>query len=362
MVLILEFSAQQEIGGTQSMAVGGAAVIVSLVGRAIARAVWRRLVPPEVALVIGDGELAASIRRKLELFPDMHLTVAGREELREVDGYDVVEQLAHIGTRIDRLIVASDRLEPDFLARVAARCRELAVKLNVVSPLRGRASPAPTFSRVADLRVFEYDTSDVPRSTRIAKRTFDMAVASAVLLVTLPLLPLIALAIKLDSRGSVFFKQLRAGRDGRPFVMLKFRTMTADAEERLHELIDVEDLAHPAFKLNGDPRVTRVGRFLRRFSLDEVPQLVNVLRGEMSIVGPRPEEIDLVRRYAPEHRFRLNVKPGITGPMQVYGRGELSFPERLAVELDYVENLSLGRDLTILARTLPAVLRGTGAY
>ena len=111
-----------------------------------------------------------------------------------------------------------------------------------------------------------------------------------------------------------------------------------------------------------DPRVTRVGRLLRRFSLDELPQLVNVLRGEMSIVGPRPEQVELVERYELEHRFRLAVKPGMTGPMQVFGRGELTFAERLAVELDYVENMSIGRDLRILFQTVPAIVRGTGAF
>jgi len=160
----------------------------------------------------------------------------------------------------------------------------------------------------------------------------------------------------------VIFSQRRAGMRGKPFRMHKFRTMYRDAEESLPELVTFDDLSDPMFKLRKDPRITRAGRFLRRFSLDEVPQLVNVLLGDMSIVGPRPEQVELVDRYRPEHRFRLDVKPGITGPMQVFGRGDLTFTERLAVELDYVENLSLARDLSILAQTLPAVLRGNGAY
>src|SRR5947199_2544320 len=121
--------------------------------------------------------------------------------------------------------------------------------------------------------------------------------------------------------------------------MYKLRTMTAGAEHELPDLVSLDDLPEPAFKLTADPRVTRVGRILRRLSLDELPQLYNVLRGDMSIVGPRPEQVELVQRYRPEHRFRLAIKPGLTGPMQVYGRGELTFAERLAVELDYVENL-----------------------
>ena len=194
------------------------------------------------------------------------------------------------------------------------------------------------------------------------KRGFDVLVSAVGLLVTAPLFPLIALAIRLDSRGPVFFSQRRAGLDGQPFSMHKFRTMVADAEERLDDVIRLDELREPVFKLSEDPRVTSVGRMLRRLSLDELPQLWNVLRGEMSIVGPRPEQVELVERYRPEHRFRLTVKPGITGPMQVFGRGDLTFHERLAVELDYIENLSLARDLRIIAETVPVTLKGSGAY
>jgi lipopolysaccharide/colanic/teichoic acid biosynthesis glycosyltransferase len=126
--------------------------------------------------------------------------------------------------------------------------------------------------------------------------------------------------------------------------------------------VQFDELADPMFKLRADPRVTRVGLVLRRTSIDELPQLINVLRGEMSIVGPRPEQLELVERYAPEHQFRLQVKPGITGPMQVYGRGELTFDERLAVEREYVENLSLARDIRIVLMTLPAVFGRRGAF
>jgi lipopolysaccharide/colanic/teichoic acid biosynthesis glycosyltransferase len=173
---------------------------------------------------------------------------------------------------------------------------------------------------------------------------------------------LIAIAIKLDSRGAVLFAQLRSGKDGAPFRMLKFRTMVADAEILLPGLVQLDRLPQPAFKLVDDPRVTRVGRFLRRTSLDELPQLSHVLLGEMSLVGPRPEQIEVVERYEPAHRFRLVVKPGLTGPMQVFGRGRLDFDERLSVEREYIENLSLGRDLRIVALTLRAVVAGAGAW
>ena len=173
---------------------------------------------------------------------------------------------------------------------------------------------------------------------------------------------MIAVAIKLDSPGPVLFSQIRAGLGGRPFRMYKLRTMSVDAEARLDGLVDIGNLEEPAFKLRDDPRVTRVGRFLRRFSIDEVPQMINVLVGEMSVVGPRPEQVELVERYSASDRIRLTVKPGVTGPMQIFGRGELTFSERLAVELDYVDNPSLAKDLRIIIHTPSAVFRGTGAF
>jgi lipopolysaccharide/colanic/teichoic acid biosynthesis glycosyltransferase len=181
------------------------------------------------------------------------------------------------------------------------------------------------------------------------------------LLVTLPLFVVIAAAIRLDDHGPVFFRQTRGARWGAPFTMLKFRTMGVDAEQRLDELLDLERLADPMFKLKEDPRVTRVGRFLRRTSLDELPQLINVLTGTMSIVGPRPEDYRLVQRYdADALAVRCGMKPGITGPMQVHGRGDLTFAERIAVEREYLENYTVTNDLRILAMTVASLLFGSG--
>jgi lipopolysaccharide/colanic/teichoic acid biosynthesis glycosyltransferase len=160
----------------------------------------------------------------------------------------------------------------------------------------------------------------------------------------------------------VLYVQRRAGIGGTPFRMLKFRTMVDGAHERLAEVVQIDALPQPMFKIRDDPRVTRVGRFLRRWSLDELPQLVNVLRGDMSLVGPRPEQLELVERYRPEHRFRLEARPGMTGPMQVFGRGDLEFDERLAVEREYIESLSLGRDVRILLMTISVVISGKGAF
>ncbi len=202
----------------------------------------------------------------------------------------------------------------------------------------------------------------IPGWKRLVKRAMDIVGALLGLAASAPLILVAGLAIKLDSPGPIFFVQTRIGEHGRPFRMVKLRTMTPQAEERLAELLDLTQLQEPAYKLRRDPRVTRVGRWLRRFSLDELPQFWNVLRGEMSLVGPRPEEARIVALYTDHQRRRLTVKPGMTGPMQVNGRGDLSFEERLRLEIDYIEHYSLLRDVQILLQTVPAVLRGRGAY
>jgi exopolysaccharide biosynthesis polyprenyl glycosylphosphotransferase len=183
------------------------------------------------------------------------------------------------------------------------------------------------------------------------------------LLAVVPVLPLVALAIKLTSRGPVFFRQQRAGLNGQPFTMFKFRTMVTNAEQLKAEMAALNEMNGPVFKVTNDPRVTRLGRFLRKYSLDELPQLFNVLRGEMSLVGPRPLPVDEVARFDDvSHRRRLSVKPGLTCLWQVRGRNEiLDFRDWVRLDLEYIDNWSLWLDLKILLRTIPAVLAGTGA-
>ncbi|MDT8304698.1 MAG: sugar transferase [Anaerolineae bacterium] len=195
----------------------------------------------------------------------------------------------------------------------------------------------------------------------LAKRSIDVAGGLCGVAIMLLLAPFIAVAIKLDSPGPVFFRQQRIGQGGRPFTILKFRSMAEGAEEMLDTLLRVEELPEPVFKLAEDPRRTRVGRVLRRWSLDELPQFWNVLKGEMSLVGPRPEEARIVAYYSDWHRRRLAIKPGVTGPMQVNGRADLTLDERVRLELDYIDNYSLWRDLSLLVRTIPAVVHGDGA-
>jgi exopolysaccharide biosynthesis polyprenyl glycosylphosphotransferase len=361
--VVLALSPAHSITVARALVVSLVVMVIAAFLRGGARWLWRRTTPKERTAIIGEGDLARAARRKLELFPDMHLELvpeASREPPRiNGGGPGPLRDIVH---GLDRVIFASERIDPELIGRLVGVCHTEQVKLSVVSPLRGRAGAAPQLSEVADLPMLEYDTRDVSRSTLMIKRAFDVIVSFGALAVLAPLYPFVALAIKLDSRGPVIFSQRRAGKGGVPFRMYKLRTMYADAEDNLSEVVSISTLEEPMFKLRRDPRVTRLGRFLRRFSLDELPQLVNVLRGDMSIVGPRPEQIELVERYRPEHRFRLDVKPGMTGPMQISGRGELSFSERLDVELDYVENVSMARDLRILLETIPSTLRGTGAW
>jgi lipopolysaccharide/colanic/teichoic acid biosynthesis glycosyltransferase len=305
---------------------------------------WRATTPPEQALLVGTGGLAHAMRRKIMLFTDLHMEALDSES---------------VPRGIDRVVLANERIEAGEIAVIAGLCHRHEAKLSLVSPLRGQATPHG-ISRLAELPVFEYVTTDVSRSTLMLKRALDLLLGIPLAIVAALLFPLIALAIWLEDRGPVFFVQMRAGLHGAPFRLIKFRTMHVGADRSLEDLLD--ELPEPMFKFRHDPRVTRVGRVLRRLSLDELPQLWNLLRGDMSLVGPRPEQLELVERYTPEHRFRLDVKPGLTGPMQIHGRGELTFEERLAVELDYVENLSIGRDLRILALTPVSIVRGTGAF
>jgi exopolysaccharide biosynthesis polyprenyl glycosylphosphotransferase len=332
--------------------------VAAFVLRGITRRLWRYATPPERTAIIGSRAEVATIRRKIELFPEAHLEIVA--ELPEID----IESLRNGDDwwrSIDRIVVSSSSTDSSVIVELSAIGQAHQIRLSVIPLSRSLIGAAVQMNHIVDLPVLEYRTWNIPRSTLMIKRALDIAVSAIALVLFLPIAALIALAIKLDSHGPVFFSQIRAGRDQRPFRMYKFRTMVADAEERLQEIVPFDKLKEPMFKLQNDPRITRVGRLLRRSSLDEMPQLFNVLKGEMSLVGPRPEQFDLVERYSPEHLFRLSVKPGMTGPMQVNGRGVLTFDERLSIERTYIENLSLAADLRILVLTVGAVFGGRGA-
>jgi exopolysaccharide biosynthesis polyprenyl glycosylphosphotransferase len=354
--IVLLLAPTGSLGAASAVTVFAVATVAAFALRALARSLWRLTTPRERAAILGNDTVSAAARRKIELFPDIHIDVVAVVP-EAVDGDAAVWP-----DDVDRIIIASQTIDDALVGDLVDHCRRHRIKLSLVPPVRGMFGAAAQLSHVADLPVIEYNTWPVSRSTLLLKRILDVAVSGTLLVLAIPLVIPIALAIVLDSRGPILFSQLRAGERGRPFRMWKFRTMVRDAEQRLADVVDLDSLRDPMFKLTRDPRVTRVGRFLRRTSLDEIPQLWNVLKGDMSLVGPRPEQVELVARYDEDHLFRIAVKPGLTGPMQVYGRGELTFDERLAVEREYVENLSLVRDLRLLAMTIVPVFSGRGAF
>jgi exopolysaccharide biosynthesis polyprenyl glycosylphosphotransferase len=197
---------------------------------------------------------------------------------------------------------------------------------------------------------------------RVLKRPFDIAASLIGFAILSPLLLAISVAVKLDSRGPVLFRQIRVGKDGREFWFYKFRSMVVDAEAQKQKLMHLNELEGPVFKISNDPRITKVGTFLRRTSLDELPQLLNVLRGDMSLVGPRPPLPNEVEKYEAWQREKLTVVPGITCLWQISGRNHIGFTEWMRLDIEYIRRQSLGLDVKILSRTLPAVLSRKGAY
>jgi exopolysaccharide biosynthesis polyprenyl glycosylphosphotransferase len=236
------------------------------------------------------------------------------------------------------------------------------VQMAVVPSLSDISSGRIMMRPVGGLPLVHVEQPQSLGASRGFKRAFDLIGASILLLVASPLMLAFAVAIKLQDGGPVLFKQTRVGRDGRLFECLKFRSMVVDAEARLSGVTHLNETDGVLFKVQRDPRITRVGRIIRRFSIDELPQLINVINGEMSLVGPRPALPSEVRRYAPDVQRRLHVRPGMTGLWQVSGRSDLSWDDTVRLDLYYVDNWSIVQDLSIMAKTLDAVLRSRGAY
>ncbi|GAA1688238.1 sugar transferase [Fodinicola feengrottensis] len=259
-------------------------------------------------------------------------------------------------------VLACPEMDAPAMRRLSWRLERTGTDLMVAGALLDVAGPRTTIRPVDGLPMMHLEHAELSGVRRLVKGIFDRVLAAAGLVVLAPALLLIGAAIRLTSPGPMLFRQVRVGHNGTEFVVLKLRTMVADAEQQLADLRDRTDTDGAMFKMRLDPRVTPVGRFLRRFSIDELPQLVNVLRGEMSLVGPRPLPArEMGHRYE-EFRRRMVVKPGITGLWQVGGRSDLSWEDAVRLDLRYVENWSLSLDLVILLRTVTAVIRHAGAY
>jgi exopolysaccharide biosynthesis polyprenyl glycosylphosphotransferase len=274
---------------------------------------------------------------------------------------DVVDAVEAAGA--DTVAVLScPELDGTELRRLAWQLEESDVDLVVAPALIDVAGPRTTIRPVEGLPLVHVDHPSLSGGRRVAKELFDRTSAGLALLMLAPLMLAIGIAIRLTSQGPALFRQTRVGKNGETFTVLKFRSMYVDAEARLAELRCVNENDGVLFKMREDPRVTRLGRWLRRYSLDELPQLFNVLAGQMSLVGPRPPLPSEVEQYAGDVNRRLVVKPGLTGLWQVSGRSDLSWEESVRIDLRYVENWSLALDAMILWRTVFAVLRSQGAY
>jgi len=288
--------------------------------------------------------------------------------LTEIAGIPVIGGMESVSAAVaeldaDTVAVAADR----DLTRM--RLRELAWELEatetdlyVAPALLDVAGPRTTIRPVAGLPLLHVDHPEFSGSRWVIKGLFDKLAATAALMISAPLLVVIAFVVALREGRPVLFRQARVGKDGRTFTLYKFRTMVVDAEHRKAQLADYDEGAGALFKIRNDPRLTLTGRWLRRYSLDELPQLFNVLKGDMSLVGPRPPLQDEVARYTEYVRRRLAVKPGITGLWQISGRSDLSWEEAVRLDLRYVENWSLILDMQILWKSCPAVFHGSGAY
>lgn len=265
--------------------------------------------------------------------------------------------------RADAVAVSAGvQLHPQTLRHLGWELAARNVGLIMAPALTDIAGPRIHTQQVAGLPLIHVTTPTLEGGQRVAKRLFDIIVSGLMILVSAPAMLVVAALIKLDSRGPVFFKQERVGIEGNTFAMLKFRSMVIDAEARLAELERQNEGSGPLFKMKNDPRITRLGIVLRRLSIDELPQLFNVLTGSMSLVGPRPPLPREVEAYEHDVRRRLLVKPGLTGLWQVSGRSNLSWQDSVRLDLYYVENWSLAGDLVIILRTVRAVFHSTGAY
>lgn len=358
-------------------------IVLDLAGRCLARA-WlhsqrRRGRAVTSVLAIGNPTSIAVLSRLLDRDRHAAMTIVAAAlpstlELLDVDteildevGVPVVgtdETLAEalVASGAGTVVVLSGEISSERLRRIAWQLESTPVSL-VVSPGLAEVGGSLHVQSVAGLPLLHVEPSMLRGFTAVLKHLFDRLTAATALLLLLPLFLALAVVVKLDSPGPVLFFQTRVGRDGRLFRIVKFRSMHVDAEERLPELQVQNEHGSPMlFKIRNDPRVTRAGRYLRRYSLDELPQLFNVVRGDMSLVGPRPPLPSEVAGYGDDHRRRLLVKPGLTGLSQVSGRSDLGWDQSVHLDLRYVENWSLGLDARILARTVSAVLRSSGAY
>jgi exopolysaccharide biosynthesis polyprenyl glycosylphosphotransferase len=357
------------LGRDQVVGLWGLLFILMLVARACARWGVRTLTPSERCLVVGDPRTADSLHAKFALSSSLGGEIVGRVPLEDdrrresrIPVVGSVETLGLVLTEHDvhRVIVAARTSDAEEILHTIRLVKSMGVKISVLPRLFEIVGSSVEFDNVDGVQLLALRKNGLSRSSRLLKRGMDLAGATIGATLLFPFLVMAAAAIKLDSRGPVFFRQHRIGRDGHAFEMLKFRTMGVDAEAQKAALREKNEAASGLFKIAEDPRVTRVGRLLRRTSLDELPQLWNIMTGHMSLVGPRPLVPDEDEKIEGWHRTRLQLDPGMTGFWQVSGSSRIPLPEMVKIDYLYGANWSLWLDVKILLRTVTYAVRRRG--
>jgi exopolysaccharide biosynthesis polyprenyl glycosylphosphotransferase len=346
------------LGAGDVMLIWGGTVLMLLWLRGVARWLVRRVTAPERCLVVGPPESIALVRQKLQAG---RINAAVVAEVAVDDELATSVELAELILRYDvhRVVIAPAGAQGNETLDLIRMAKHAGVRVSVLPQLLEVVGTSVEFDHLDGLTMLGVRRFGLSRSSHFLKRAFDLAGSSVALVLSAPVMLAIAIAIRLESGASVFFRQTRVGKGGRAFEMLKFRSMVHDAEARKETLRSLNE-AQGLFKIADDPRITRVGRFLRRTSLDELPQLVNVWRGEMSLVGPRPLVVDEDEKVCGLDRHRLHLTPGMTGHWQILGSARIPMQEMVGIDYLYVANWSLWTDVKILLRTIPYVLASRG--
>ena len=366
--LLYRYGPVEQLTFMEGLVFFSAALLAVLVARGCARAVSRFFVQPERVLFVGGGPMARLLAGKLRQHPEYELEPIGYLDVNETSKDGTLPYLGRpaeidsvcIAKAVERVFILSPQVSPDEVADLIRALRGIDVHIGILPHVIDVLGPSVEIDDVEGITVLGVNTPVLTPSSRFVKRAMDFAIIVPLILLFAPVMLAIALAIRLTSLGPVFYTQTRVGRNGRPFRIYKFRTMVQDAEQRGDELKEYS--AHPVWLLlEHDPRVTRIGRILRQLSLDELPQLYNILKGDMSLVGPRPMPPDVDEQILGWGRRRLDLTPGVTGLWQVLGRTNIPFEEMVKLDYLYVTNWSLWQDVRLLIHTLPAVLGRRGA-
>jgi exopolysaccharide biosynthesis polyprenyl glycosylphosphotransferase len=350
-------------------------VMEKIAVRVIARYVRLKGLNYRTILIVGTGRRAIDVARVIQdhkywgykilgFVEDGHRLPNGWARYRVYGSVPDLRRLLEHGEfpePVDEIVFAVTRKKLDEMKQLFILCEELGVRARVAMNFFQNRVARIELEELEGIPFLTFTTTPSNETQLAFKRVLDVAISSALLVLSLPVIVLAALGIKMSSGGSVIFKQERIGLNGRTFTLYKFRTMLEDAHARRDEVNHLNEMTGPVFKARVDPRVTSIGRFLRKFSLDELPQLWNVLKGDMSLVGPRPPIPEEVREYHRWHRRRLSMKPGLTCLWQISGRNNIDFDRWMQLDLQYIDNWSPSLDMKILLRTIPAVLSGRGA-